>query len=79
VAFPNNIVSRCKHLRSSGTKRSGAHKAHNHPSGIAEPSQADEMITQRLKAALELVDIRLIDHIVTAGDTAISFAERGLL
>ncbi len=53
--------------------------AHNHPSGIAEPSQADEMITQRLKAALELVDIRLIDHIVTAGDTAISFAERGLL
>jgi DNA repair protein RadC len=53
--------------------------AHNHPSGIAEPSQADEIITQRLKAALELVDIRLLDHIVTAGDSAFSFAERGLL
>jgi DNA repair protein RadC len=53
--------------------------AHNHPSGIAEPSQADEIITQRLKAALELVDIRLLDHIVTAGDSAVSFAERGLL
>jgi DNA repair protein RadC len=53
--------------------------AHNHPSGIAEPSHADEIITQRLKAALELVDIRLLDHIVTAGDSAVSFAERGLL
>jgi DNA repair protein RadC len=53
--------------------------AHNHPSGIAEPSQADEIITQRLKAALELVDIRLLDHIVTAGDSAVSFAQRGLL
>jgi DNA repair protein RadC len=53
--------------------------AHNHPSGIAEPSQADEIITQRLKAALELVDIRLLDHIVTAGDSAVSFADRGLL
>jgi DNA repair protein RadC len=53
--------------------------AHNHPSGIAEPSHADEIITQRLKAALELVDIRLLDHIVTAGDSCVSFAERGLL
>ena len=52
---------------------------HNHPSGIAEPSQADELITQRLKAALELIDVRLIDHVITAGGASISFAERGLL
>ncbi len=52
--------------------------AHNHPSGVAEPSQADERITRRLKAALELVDIRILDHIVV-GETCVSFAERGLL
>ncbi len=52
--------------------------AHNHPSGIAEPSQADERITQRLKAALSLVDIRVLDHFVV-GDRVVSFAERGLL
>jgi DNA repair protein RadC len=53
--------------------------AHNHPSGIAEPSQADELITQRLKEALALMDIRLLDHIVTAGASAVSLAERGLI
>lgn len=52
--------------------------AHNHPSGVAEPSQADERITQRLKEALGLVDIRVLDHFVV-GDDVISFAERGLL
>jgi len=52
---------------------------HNHPSGVAEPSQADELITARLREALALVDIRLLDHLVIAGDQAISFAERGLL
>ncbi len=52
--------------------------AHNHPSGIAEPSHADEMITKRLKDGLELVDIRVLDHFVI-GDTIVSFAERGLL
>lgn len=52
--------------------------AHNHPSGIAEPSQADERITQRLKDALALVDIRVLDHIII-GDEVVSFAERGLL
>ena len=52
---------------------------HNHPSGVAEPSNADEAITQRLKDALALVDIRVLDHfIVTAGES-LSFAERGLL
>lgn len=53
--------------------------AHNHPSGMAEPSQADELLTRTLKSALELVDVRVLDHIVVAGSTSMSFAERGLL
>ena len=53
--------------------------AHPHPSGAAEPSQADELVTRRLREALALVDIRVLDHIVVAGGEAISFAERGLL
>ena len=53
--------------------------AHNHPSGIAEPSQADERITRRVKAALELVDIRLLDHLVIGDGTSTSLASRGLL
>ncbi len=52
--------------------------AHNHPSGVAEPSQADEQITQRLKDALALVDVRVLDHLIV-GDEVVSFAERGLL
>lgn len=52
--------------------------AHNHPSGVAEPSRSDELITQRLKQALEVVDIRVLDHMVI-GDEVVSFAERGLL
>ena len=53
--------------------------AHNHPSGVAEPSQADELITNRLRDALALVDIRVLDHVVVGGTTVVSFAERGLL
>jgi DNA repair protein RadC len=53
--------------------------AHNHPSGVAEPSQADELITLRLKDALGLVDIRLLDHLVVAGAKVVSLAERGVL
>ena len=53
--------------------------AHNHPSGVAEPSQADLLITKQLKAALELVDIRVLDHIIIAGGDTVSFAERGIL
>jgi DNA repair protein RadC len=53
--------------------------AHNHPSGIAEPSQADEMITQRVKEALALVDIRLLDHIIIGDGAGVSLAERGLI
>lgn len=53
--------------------------AHNHPSGVAEPSQADERITRRVKAALELVDIRLLDHIVVGDGASTSLASRGML
>jgi DNA repair protein RadC len=53
--------------------------AHNHPSGVAEPSRADELLTQALKQALTLVDIRTLDHFVVAGAQVVSFAERGLL
>lgn len=53
--------------------------AHNHPSGVAEPSQADEALTQRLKDALALVDIRVLDHLVVGDGDITSFAERGLL
>jgi DNA repair protein RadC len=53
--------------------------AHNHPSGVAEPSQADERITKRLKSALELVDIRLLDHLIVGEGAATSLASRGLL
>jgi DNA repair protein RadC len=53
--------------------------AHNHPSGIAEPSQADGLITQRIKEALALVDIRLLDHVIVGDGAVVSLAERGLI
>lgn len=53
--------------------------AHNHPSGVAEPSRADELLTAALRQALALVDIRVLDHIVVAQGAAVSMAERGLL
>jgi DNA repair protein RadC len=53
--------------------------AHNHPSGVAEPSRADEFLTRTLKDALALVDVRVIDHIVVGAGSTASFAERGLL
>jgi DNA repair protein RadC len=53
--------------------------AHNHPSGVAEPSQADELITLRLREALALVDIRVLDHLIVGDSRCASFAERGLL
>ncbi|MBL0088285.1 MAG: DNA repair protein RadC [Ideonella sp.] len=53
--------------------------AHNHPSGLAEPSRADEFLTQSLKAALALVDVKVLDHLVVGQGVVISFAERGLL
>ena len=53
--------------------------AHNHPSGVAEPSHADELLTRSLKAALALVDVQVLDHFIVAGTRTLSFAERGLL
>ena len=52
--------------------------AHNHPSGISEPSQADKVITDKLKAALDLIDVRVLDHFIV-GESVYSFAEHGLL
>ena len=53
--------------------------AHNHPSGVGEPSRADELLTQSLKQALALVDVKVLDHFVIAGSGVMSFAERGLV
>ena len=72
--YPRVIVKRALELNSAAVIF-----AHQHPSGVAEPSQADERITQRLKSALELVDIRVLDHLIIGGDTVVSLASRGLL
>jgi DNA repair protein RadC len=53
--------------------------AHNHPSGVAQPSQSDELLTHNLREALALVEVKVLDHFIVAGNQAISFAERGLL
>jgi DNA repair protein RadC len=53
--------------------------AHNHPSGVAEPSQADELVTLRLRDALALVDIRVLDHLIVGDNRCVSLAERGIL
>ena len=66
-------------------KRALAHNAaavilaHNHPSGVAEPSQADQLLTAALKQALGLVDVRVLDHFIVAGGQTLSFAEKGLI
>ena len=53
---------------------------HNHPSGLAEPSRADELLTRQLKETLALVDVKVVDHFIVAGQASpLSFAERGLL
>lgn len=53
--------------------------AHNHPSHVAEVSAADELITTKLRTALGVIEVRVIDHLVVAGSEVVSFAERGLL
>lgn len=80
--FKGTINSTEVHTREvvkSGLRRNAAAAilAHNHPSGHAEPSRADRQITERLKQALALVDIQLLDHLVVGGMDIISFAERG--
>jgi DNA repair protein RadC len=71
---PREVVKRALKLNAAAVIL-----AHNHPSGVAEPSQADELITVRLRDALALVDIRVLDHLVVGGTTVTSFVERGLL
>lgn len=77
----NSITVHPREVVKSGLKNNAAAAvlAHNHPSGAAEPSQADRLITERLKQALDLVDIRLLDHLVVGGMDIVSFAERGWL
>lgn len=77
----NSITVHPREVVKSGLKNNAAAAvlAHNHPSGKAEPSQADRLITERLKQALDLVDIRLLDHLVVGGMDIVSFAERGWL
>ena len=53
--------------------------AHNHPSGLAEPSRADEYLTQTLKTALQMIDVRVLDHIIVGHGQVVSLAERGLM
>jgi DNA repair protein RadC len=71
--YPREVVKAC--LRNNAA---AVIFTHNHPSGIAEPSQADIAITECLKKALALVDIRVLDHLIV-GEEVVSFAERGLL
>jgi DNA repair protein RadC len=72
--FPREVVKRALHHNAAAVVF-----AHNHPSGLAEPSRADELLTQALKQALSLVDVKVLDHFIVGGSTTMSFAERGLL
>ena len=72
--YPREVVKRALQLNAGAVIL-----AHNHPSGLAEPSRADELLTQALKSALALVDVRVLDHLVVGQGTVLSFAERGLL
>lgn len=72
--YPREVVKRSLHYNAASVMF-----AHNHPSGIAKQSRADEMITQELKKALALVDVRVLDHFIVAGNQTLSFVEVGLL
>ena len=72
--YPREVVKRALQLNAGAVVL-----AHNHPSGVAEPSRADEYLTQTLKTALQLVDVRVLDHIIVGQGHVVSLAERGLL
>ena len=74
TVHPREIVKRVLELNAAAVIL-----AHNHPSGVAEPSEADQLLTRRLRDALGLVDVRVIDHIVAGDVDVVSFADRGLL
>lgn len=72
--YPREVVKRALELNTASVILS-----HNHPSGVLEPSRADELLTQTLKSSLQLVDVRVLDHVVVGRTGALSFAERGLM
>ena len=72
--YPREVVKRAMHHNAASVIF-----AHNHPSGVVQQSRADELLTQQLKQALNLVDVRVLDHFIVAGNQTLSFAERGLL
>lgn len=72
--YPREIVKRALHYNAAAVIF-----AHNHPSGVAQPSRADELLTRNLRDALALIEVRVLDHFIVAGNQAVSFAERGLL
>ena len=72
--YPREVVKRSLYYNTAAVIF-----AHNHPSGVAQPSQADELLTANLKEALALIEVKVLDHFIIAGNQAISFAERGLL
>lgn len=74
AVYPREVVKRCLHHNAAAVIL-----AHNHPSGVAEPSQADIAITNKLRIALQTIDVRVLDHLVIGDAMVVSFAERGLL
>lgn len=72
--YPREVVKRALHHNAAAIIF-----AHNHPSGVAEPSDSDRLLTEALKQALQLVDVRVLDHFIVAGAGCLSFAEKGLL
>lgn len=72
--YPREVVLRALHHHAAAVVL-----AHNHPSGTVQPSRADETLTQALKAALALVDVRVLDHVIVAPGLALSMAEKGLI
>ena len=72
--YPREVVKRALQLNAAAVIL-----AHNHPSGVIEPSQADKSITETLQEALTLIDIRILDHIIVGGSETYSFAENGLI
>lgn len=74
TVHPREIVKRALKLNAAAVIF-----AHNHPSGVPEPSEADKALTRRLRDALDLIEVRVLDHLVIGGAQAVSFSERGLL
>ncbi len=74
AVYPREVVKRCLYHNAAAVIL-----AHNHPSGVAEPSQADIAITEKLKKALQTIEVRVLDHLIIGKSTVVSLAERGLL